>query len=487
MDIKAQLNDAKIRHWRDKRHKPLLLWAIEMGKNIDYIQHCIDIYRREYPEGLEGEWFHDRKRGNTRSRHGMPLIAATKSGRLDVIQALVKSGIDPKTFRDNVDIWLSSFSDIVDVRRKILDHDDIAKFLLSNGFRIRYHDLWIAVKAGFFEVVDKLLLDLIFAGTMNRGQIVIKATLSLAIMYPVADPGIIRPLLRAMVDPNFDIINSATDAIQLNKGGKVAEILEVMLSEYPSKLGESESERLQTLEDLLIVAVNFGSVEIARSFINTFGMKYSRFSLKAAILSCNAEMIDEVINSGISPNSVERMEFNRPLQYALAKCSGNLIPAFRLLYHGADYTDVSEYQKNRLRDDLLHFPGFCDYILKKSDNDLRVTPNRSTFAKLSGLFPSSRINHLCDNEGYLMQVNALACLMIGDEYWQELRQRIELIRDGKCDPKATGWQRRMRGKLCMPWGRMRDPCSSCYSKKRQLRREKLMERYVQAARGTWRA
>ncbi|XDG00976.1 hypothetical protein ABKA04_000591 [Annulohypoxylon sp. FPYF3050] len=363
-----------------------------MGKNIDYIQHCIDIYRREYPEGLEGEWFHDRERGSRRG-HGMPLIAAAKSGRLDVIQALVKSGIDAKTFRDNAGIWISSFSGIVDVRRDILSairdhrtsrtnnvflpacelqHDDIAKFLLSNGFRIRYHDLWIAVKAGFFEVVDKLLLDPIFAGTMNRGQIVIKATLSLAIMYPVADPGIVRPLLGAVIDPNFDIINSATDAIRLNKGGKVVEILEVMLSEYPWKLGESESERLQTLEDLFIVAVNFGRVEIARSFINTFGMKYSRFSLKAAILSCNAEMIDEVINSGISPNSVERMQFNRPLQYALAKCSGNLIPAFRLLYHGADYTDVSEYQKNRLQDDLLHFQRFCDYILKKSDNDLRL-------------------------------------------------------------------------------------------------------------------
>lgn len=512
MDIKAQqILDRNDISNKGKVHTPLLLWVIQKNRDIDFIQHCINIYVKNYPKGLYGMWYNSRYPGHSyglRRSFPEPYVAAMEVGRFDVIQAFFESGVwtSERHTERSARHWHSIFKARRQImcnasRRHDLDgiikaacesqNEDFVKFLALRGFLGMYHDLWLTAKAGFFEIVEALLFDPKFSDDI--GQIVIEATLSLALSHTVADPEIIRSLFNAIVDPDFngiDLFKGAIDrldvwkkpgptleekstqmarklkiyttissspvdgyeiakaAIKSDKSGKGVKILEIVFSGYPWIVGESESKRLKIAEELFIVATNFGRVKIARFFVDTFGFKYSRLSLKAAILSRNTEMIDEVVNSGISPNSVEGMELKRPLQYALEKCPDNLIPAFRLLYHGADHKDVSEFQKNRLWDTLLQFPGFAKYIWNKTDNDDRrvplayymvdmssndlwKTPNRVTFDTLAGLDPESSPYDLGDNDAYLIQVNAMASLIFGDNYWMDLEWQIELILDGK--------------------------------------------------------
>ncbi|KAI1096607.1 hypothetical protein F5B19DRAFT_437244 [Rostrohypoxylon terebratum] len=245
---------------------------------------------------------------------------------------------------------------------------------------------------------------------------------------------------------SIDKYGFAKAVIKLDLWDEGLELVQLALSRPNSQSKRSKKK----IDELFIMATNFGHLEIARFLATTFALKYSSLSLQAAILSHNPQMIDEVISSGVSPNFLECGNFEKPLDYALEESPENMVSAFRLIYHGADYTHVGDYQKDQLWDELLYVDGFKNYILNTPDNKLRVTPNRLTFAKSPKFYPKKSRGYFrgCNSE-YVKQVHAMACLVLRNEYWEEFKRRAALHNKGKYKAKRAqkGY---MTGKLCKP-------------------------------------
>ncbi|KAI2465999.1 hypothetical protein F4781DRAFT_407176 [Annulohypoxylon bovei var. microspora] len=467
-------------------HLPGLYWAIKEGKDIDYVQSCIDVYRKSFPEGLEGHWFlpflgdwddflQEYSNKFIYVAYSSPMYLAASHGRLDVVRALAECGVNVRgrvhgksiyimtTEQQEYDSYRSDDTFRIACESKL---EETAKFLVSEGLKLKEEDLWIAAKSGCLQVVNTLLLDPFF--TSGDAQRIIIDTLKAAVSCPVDDLEIIRPLLNAVNDQDFnkahflrehidkrldkiprgipsrqqswyteepctllsifvDVASPPFDgkkfAIGFAASDSALETIKAVLSGHPWVIGDSESERSETLQSALDRAIDFGCVEIPK-FLISLGMCYTTRELRAAIGSKNLGIIDEVANSGISVNSTKHGDSKTPLEQALSEGGlngrSNYLPACRLLYHGADYTNISDSQKDDIYRCVWLTQGFRKFLSKRTDHDLQVAPSRQTFAQLPPLGWHPQSLHYLE---YLQIVHAMVCLVLGDEYWKEMKKR----------------------------------------------------------------
>ncbi|KAI1798569.1 hypothetical protein F4811DRAFT_569675 [Daldinia bambusicola] len=166
-------------------HVPSINWAIETGADISKVKEIINIYSTLYPSALRGLWYPNHCRID--KNHGLgyiiaadypsPLILAAKSGRVDVMQALVESGIEVRewcslrlfaflwdgrsichpvidTYINIIPVWLPKRGPILNVFALACEaNEKAALFLINNGYIPRFVDFWWPVKYGHAEVV----------------------------------------------------------------------------------------------------------------------------------------------------------------------------------------------------------------------------------------------------------------------------------------------------------------------------------------------
>ncbi|KAI1450647.1 hypothetical protein F5Y02DRAFT_412295 [Annulohypoxylon stygium] len=119
-----------------------------------------------------------------------------------------------------------------------------------------------------------------------------------------------------------------------------------------------------------------------------------------------------------------------PLQEALYKFP-YFLPAFKLLYLGADYTNVSEEAKDWLYKCLWRI-SFLSLIKQRDNNKSTKEPTRLSFAgvscKLDENFPRK-----------VEMLDAMARLVLGNEYIQKL-QEYEEVWDKKYKVRFRSWE-----------------------------------------------
>ncbi|OTA89986.1 hypothetical protein M434DRAFT_14257 [Hypoxylon sp. CO27-5] len=208
-----------------KPHRPFLIYAIETGKDIVYIEQCINVYKKSFPFGLRGDWYSHRHSLDgdygIYNKFPSPMFAAAKAGRLDVIQALAKCDVSMRGRMNWANIWgtrLGAVFGVEDYRIVItrdmskrdnafaaaceFKHEDIALWMISNGLQVRWSDVWHAVRFGCFQVLKRLLIHPAFISTERHQAIFL--IIDWALTKPITNQEILRPLLDAIWDPDID-------------------------------------------------------------------------------------------------------------------------------------------------------------------------------------------------------------------------------------------------------------------------------------------
>ncbi|KAI0834878.1 hypothetical protein F5Y06DRAFT_306476 [Hypoxylon sp. FL0890] len=473
-----------------KPHKPILLWAIETGKDIDYIEKCINVYRKGFHDGLEGYWFpnHDPKLNpEIYTNFPSPMFAAAKAGRLDVIQALLEYNVN-LSGRMNWPESTGSELDFSDVYSSTTDdteyldyhhpfykllfsdnafsaacefHEDIALFMLENGYRVNSCDLWHAVRFGRFQLLDTLLGHPNFR-TEDR-RVLVFLTLKWATVKPIADHEIIRPLLDAVTAPLFDkaeflrnqIHMKMTEYPMAGHNPKLLQLLNFYISwasppyldrhivsmaacndeylgvvktifpgdPYCWLIRESEGEIEACIDDMLSRAARSGSMDIMK-YLLSLGHKLDSNHFGDAIRGGQLEMVEEMLALGMPLPSTVPMSFTGRGGDCVAPIEGVFLALdwrderrryfliFTLIYHGADFTKVSKESVYRR---LLRNREFYTWCHSERANDAKTaTPTRLSFA-----------NRPTSDSEYFEQLHAMATLILGEDYLEVLEKEDE--------------------------------------------------------------
>ncbi|KAI1140081.1 hypothetical protein F5Y05DRAFT_306399 [Hypoxylon sp. FL0543] len=192
--------------------KPSILWAIESNKDVETIRKCINIYREEFPRGLEGKWY---------TSYPPPMCRAAERGRLDVVKALVESGVSLRNWYNlkypwcpwdmlkafygqfrppdiAIDILLSAESGDAFKLACSNGHEDVACFMIHNGLEFRLDDLFYAAKEGCLRALNSLLESL----DLNNRPLMAQAVLNRLRNFRCArNLHVYKPLLAAAYEP----------------------------------------------------------------------------------------------------------------------------------------------------------------------------------------------------------------------------------------------------------------------------------------------
>ncbi|KAI0114804.1 hypothetical protein F4814DRAFT_459685 [Daldinia grandis] len=211
-------------------YPPLLNWSIETGVDINVIKEIINAYSRLYPGALGGLWYpmhctkHDmeeiRRESPIKRDFPSPMLVAAKSGRLDVVKALVESGVEIR--KEGIAEYITQYNEgntatlyelgniygrtEIDAFSLACEADEeTAQFMILNGLDLRDRDLWWPIEFGRMQVLGTLLQRPFFKA---KSPAIIKQLLNTIIgkfnTYPIRDLGVIEYLLDAT--PSFDRI-----------------------------------------------------------------------------------------------------------------------------------------------------------------------------------------------------------------------------------------------------------------------------------------
>ncbi|KAI1378377.1 hypothetical protein F4677DRAFT_466121 [Hypoxylon crocopeplum] len=367
-----------------------------------------------------------------------PMAAAVKAGRQDIIKALVECGVDMRG-RDVacLDDDLATDGNIrhMMIYQIIRDddafsaacksqHEDIAHYMISKGLGVRPGDLWSAVEFGCHQVLEELLVHPIF--NTDERQEIISEVLRLATLDDIADLTIIGRLLQKTTSPPFDkdryLFHAALDNLfdkrvpgafyffNLYKesatpplpGGPMLscsfisddflEITKEILSGNGWSLWEPNDEVLGSIERILKEPVKRGCMSTVQ-YLMSIGVRFSNIELEVAILENRPDMVEAILASGVSASlgdinendSFRLREMNRPLSIALTKqdwFDWTLYhSAFRLIYHGADFTIVLEDVKLRVRASIGYDESIHEYLLQRTRDVDPTQLSRLSFAQ----------------------------------------------------------------------------------------------------------
>ncbi|OTA95747.1 hypothetical protein M434DRAFT_9598 [Hypoxylon sp. CO27-5] len=463
-------------------HRPILLWAIETGKDIDYIKKCINVYQTYFPVGLRGKWFphHDRiLEAYIYPEFPSPMVAAARAGRLDVIKALVECGSSPRgrdraicmdlrrhplTLQEERSLETISADNAISAACEF-GHEDIAMFLMSIGLRLEPSDIWNAVQFGCFKLLE-ILLDQYTA--IDRNDVLGRFFSSVITgpVRPIRTHQIIVPLICALdtSSPNgtreyikehtkeklvFALRHQPTDKARLRatdffdfyikwasplfsalrtingaaSNDANVEITNDILDGDSWSIGGSEEEQLGTMNRIARIVVENGHTHIAKSLFNS-GYRFNSEHIQYAIHYTELEMVELLIAYGVPmPTRIQRL-MDRDMyagvlegayEAGMMRCrrASTYLLMFRLIHHGADYTDnFCWIEKERLLNDLKKDGVFRRWYNSEESNAAKTaTPSRLSFAERVEIWYSAE---------YLNQLYALSTLILGND-WMERR------------------------------------------------------------------
>ncbi|KAI1417238.1 hypothetical protein F5Y13DRAFT_202757 [Hypoxylon sp. FL1857] len=296
-------------------HKPILIYAIETGKDIDYIKQCINVYKKNFTDALEGYWYplrRDLDKYNDRyAQFPSPMFAAAKAGRLDVMQALAECHVSMRGWMNLHKGWKVVRNSEDPINGMIGDekkggnafsaaceskNEYIALWMISNGLWVEWSDIRVAARFGCFQVLETLLNHPDFVHFKRRDAILQIAKWTISSF--VADPEIILPLLDDVFHLDADkdefiqneIIHrlvrprpTAENALRMSRvvdfyanwakppisGRNIAwaaafhkiylDIVKAIISGERWSLGESEEERAEAMDEMFWRAREFES------------------------------------------------------------------------------------------------------------------------------------------------------------------------------------------------------------------------------------
>ncbi|KAI0887562.1 uncharacterized protein GGS22DRAFT_111288 [Annulohypoxylon maeteangense] len=492
MDVKRQRTEIpqKLPSWRPS-WRPAVLWAIESGKDINYIMYCIELYQDMSINAIHGMWYPKIRNGS--SYFPSPAYMALKEGRVDLFEALLRRGanltpgnIDNRT--DAVGRNPQHIAGEISLRKSQYTlfrgacesgREDIARLLISKGVPRNFWDLWLAAKAGFFDIVNQFLTDTpqaVIEGTVfhiisrhksfenldiimsllgaipNREEraTYVEWLIHSMISTPTSHSQeqvpyttntndlaartiyLLKIYVKLVRDRPIDSAILAKAAVETREDR--VEVLKYLLSGGAWRIGFGRWDRLDRKKDLMDIAAGAGSTEQVRFLARLSGVNYTLDHLTSAINLNNTEIMIDAIDSGVPANSictVESMVLNKYdeyeysvkhmplLEYALVtRRFKNLLPLCCLLYYGADYSKVSN-AKHTLWP-YLWYSGDCyQYLSHRNQSDIYVPPRPLELAhiKTKGKYDYQ------EGPEYYELVHTVASLLLGEDYWTELQKR----------------------------------------------------------------
>ncbi|KAI2612396.1 uncharacterized protein GGS25DRAFT_475203 [Hypoxylon fragiforme] len=476
---------------------PYLIHAIAGGKDIAEINRCISAYQKVFPAGLHGEWswramapnfiyttsyFYDRntiRQDISDWKHfirsiilddvSSPMVVAVAKGRLDVVQALVKCGVNMRGRDDRAPFkchfTLSSVPDHIE-NQMIIDgwrndnafriacsnkREDVALYMISNGLEVRWADILAAIEFGCFEVFETLLDHPVF-NTHHRLSIITHA-LHWAGDNKIADYTMIDRLLKLVTEPYFDKILWLSSKIRdgtlggIPKGqltylfnmwmkskhpvagareigldacskAKHLDIVKVMFLQ-PSIISDLLTEQEGAQKDMIKTSILHGCYEAVRFYSSVRPALTLKMAIRQESLygskSRPVPMVDFILdNCSVSPTpDLFDGQLKNPLHFALATetpCKYRILRS--LLLRGADYTNVPRKLKDKL------YKEHDDIWLRVEPNPpLETPPDLSIFEE----FPEIPSIEKYNNRSY-----AMAYLIMGKEYLDEKRKERDL-------------------------------------------------------------
>ncbi|KAI1460561.1 hypothetical protein F4805DRAFT_454492 [Annulohypoxylon moriforme] len=472
-------------------HQPLLLWAIKTGKDADYLKQCLEVYQKSNPDCLFGRWY-DWDAERLFRKHGLPrfpepMTLAGKVGNMLAVQKLHESLVE--TGRTPTDIFINAEGGFKAACKA--GHEDVACFMLSNGIVDATEiDPWYVVKQGRPQILSFLLGQPFFRGEYGE-EIKMEALLT-ALDSEIRNLDIILPLFNAIslsdsektkflkeqiieevLDPVWSsspelqdrCANYAPKAIYLlgileklssppieagdivreaAKRDCLLDVIKYVLSRPFYTIGKSENERSQVMQDALSVAIRFHAEETV-DFLLSRGCPCSTIHFYQAIQSGELQMMDKVINSGVSVNSsfdfgrealdlkIKQREFHpyvvgdkifkTPLQVALSTYERKTIKSFymmfRLLSLGADYLNFPGEDRAYLYKCLCK-KRFYKYLHQRNvEDELEEKPSRLDFSNLAPIMERHESRE--ENE----MTHAMCRLILGDNYPEKLYAHVE--------------------------------------------------------------
>ncbi|KAK6949951.1 hypothetical protein Daesc_008274 [Daldinia eschscholtzii] len=236
-------------------HVPFINWAIEKGMDINCIKEIIDTYSKIWPSALNGRWWSGTGIDWITVILGRcfpsPMLVAIKSGRLDVIQVLIESGVKIRnsdedeyiyhyqTFRGRYGERTSSQDATMEQNPFSLAcqvDEKIALFMIHNGLDLRIRDLWWPCEFGRMQVLDTLLKHPLFKS--EKGQQAIREVLHVIALCqearPVKDVRVIDRLLDSLYGPVSDVPSPERKSWLEDE---TAEALKRVTNDYGDSLG----------------------------------------------------------------------------------------------------------------------------------------------------------------------------------------------------------------------------------------------------------
>ncbi|KAI1410525.1 hypothetical protein F5Y13DRAFT_201980 [Hypoxylon sp. FL1857] len=455
-------------------YRPTLIWAIETGKDINYIRQCIKVYQADFPEGLNGKWYPCCKiRTFHEGQFPTPMFAATKVGRLDVVKALFECGASLRNGgaefpARRVGGRRVANDDDVFALACMSRHEDIAKFIISNVVEVLAADIWFAVVSGCFQALKRLLDRRFFDD--NRHDAIVLDMISLLFLgreFHIAKHRMIKPLLDSIRDPKFDkaeyfrfrlgsafrpgvnakYVHEIKELIKFYQtwasppswdryvvcraaqNDRYLEIVKIMLS---GDFGGYEGARTKIIEDMLRQTIHFNCPRIAKYLLG-LGYKFPSGDLEKAILYRDFEEADKMMTFGvpmISNINTKLCSYTKILQVVFWLCRYKSMPgrrsgpvfryasAFRMIYHGADFTNFPDDLKDLFYRELRK-RYFYDWYHSDEANEAKAT----TASRLS--FAQAKWVRTTPPHQYMEQLHAMATLILGENYAEELERKYE--------------------------------------------------------------
>ncbi|OTA98143.1 hypothetical protein M426DRAFT_259716 [Hypoxylon sp. CI-4A] len=353
-------------------------------------------------------------------------------GRVDILQYMIENGAEARVDDvlsaavleeiESLDILLKS----LDPERRALAAELTLKKVIDEAFGTNLDGCRVLLLAATHPSFDRLqwLKRVILTklhGIYKRSQKVTEEQGVDSTLFIDQSVNTLIGLFDLFVE--LDEFKQSRSAVAIEIGYAAArldhtiDINEALLEDFPSSVGENESDRQNFINEALSVAVDCGAVGTA-SYLSSKGRKPSSRDLRQAIMRDLPYMINFIVESGISAStSSEEFQDIAPLHLALL--SSKFLAAVMLMQHGADYSNVSDEVKEALyfHCNLYHRSRIAEALEK---GDMPVAPLDLTEYSIDS---PTKESHEFMQLAYSIYKNVL-----GDGFLVELTKRFGEIR-----------------------------------------------------------
>ncbi|KAI0377079.1 hypothetical protein F5Y04DRAFT_292184 [Hypomontagnella monticulosa] len=438
------LRDTDLLRFREQRlmpdmPKPVLISVIESGAGIDMIKQCIDAYRATFPGALRGEWYPKvisllESIGLYIHREYLvprPMYTAIMANRLDIVEALVDSGVDVNGRPGDRpgEAMLSRVGSIKDAFEAavLAGNEEIAKFIISNGLRVVPCDMMSAARVGFVEAVKMMTKAPTFANPDGYGHRLIREIIKES-LGPNAQPNqqlsieifdtlisliedtmvgeeadwfmdrvrtelyygrsslaahILEKHYMRMATPPFVADHLALRAVEHEQTENMVEIISIVFSGYPWEF------RSTSPENIIHQAIKFKHHDVLQRILD-LGHVPTYGHITSALQRNSHETIDMLVQGLRRPNDRKWaltgslrnwfVQFKLHVEnFPVSRWPYGFFMVFRLLHLGAIYRNIDKSCKEQFERYLFWNRDLFEY--NEFNKAEKPTPTRLSFAK----------------------------------------------------------------------------------------------------------